>query len=206
MVDEAHAVGLPVTAHAHALGSIRDAVAAGVDGIEHFTFLTTGGVHMSEDVLAAVAAQGIVVCPTLGRAPGAVPPPGLRERMRRAGLDLDARAEQMVRAHRAGVRIISGTDGGINPGKAHGILPSAVIALVSGGMTEADALATATSLAAEACGLGDRKGRIRAGHDADLVVLDGDPLSDIGALLRLDSTILAGDVVTPRGRPNRRLA
>jgi imidazolonepropionase-like amidohydrolase len=197
VVEEAHASGLPVTAHAHALVSIRDAVAAGVDGIEHFTFLTAEGVHMPEDVLAAVAAQGIVVCPTLGRAPGAVPPPGLRERMRKAGLDLDSRAGQMVHAHRAGVTIVSGTDGGINPGKAHGILPSAVIALASGGMTPAEALATATSLAADACGLGDRKGRVRAGHDADLIILDGDPLSDIGVLLRLDSTVLAGEVVAP---------
>ena len=98
VVEEAHASGLPVTAHAHALGAIRDAVAAGVDGIEHFTFLAAGGVHMPKEVLAAVAAQGIVVCPTLGRAPDAVSPPGLRERMRKAGVDLDARAEQMVRA------------------------------------------------------------------------------------------------------------
>ena len=195
VVAEAHASGLPVTAHAHALVAIRDAVAAGVDGIEHFTFLTADGVHMAEDVLTAVAAQGIVVCPTLGRVAGAVPPPGLRERMRKAGLDLEARAEQMVHAHRAGVTIISGTDGGINPGKAHGILPSAVIALVSGGMSTADALATATSLAADACGLGDHKGRIRAGNDADLIILDGDALSDIDALLRLDSTFLAGQMV-----------
>ena len=112
-------------------------------------------------------------------------------------MDVDARAEQMVNAHRAGVTIVSGTDGGINPGKAHGILPSAVIALVSGGMSPADALATATSLAADACGLGDHKGRIRAGNDADLIILDGDPLSDIDALQRLDSTVLAGQVVGP---------
>jgi imidazolonepropionase-like amidohydrolase len=195
VVLEAHSSGLPVTAHAHALVSIRDTVAAGVDGIEHFTFLTADGMHMPEDVIAAVAAQGIVVCPTLGMAPGAVPPPQLLDRMRKAGLDFEARARQMVHAHRAGVRIISGTDGGINPGKAHGILPSAVIALVSGGMTPADALATTTSLAADACGLGDRKGHIRAGHDADLIILDGDPLSDISALQRLDTTILAGEVV-----------
>ena len=70
VVDEAHASGLPVTAHAHALVAIRDAVAAGVDGIEHFTFLTADGVHMAADVLAAVAAQGIVVCPTLGAGAG----------------------------------------------------------------------------------------------------------------------------------------
>jgi len=152
-------------------------------------------VQLAEDVLAAVAARGIVVCPTLGRAPDAVAPPQLVERMRKAGLDLGARAGQMVHAQRAGVRIITGTDGGINPGKAHGILPSAVIALVSGGLSPAEALATATSLAADACGLGDRKGRVRVGHDADLIILDGNPLSDIGALHRLDTTILAGEVV-----------
>ena len=117
VVAQAHAAGLPVAAHAHALVSIRDAVAAGVDGIEHFTFLTADGVHMPADVLAAVAAQGIVVCPTLGAAPGAAPSPQLSERTRKAGVDLDARAEQMVHAYRAGVTIISGTDGGINPGK-----------------------------------------------------------------------------------------
>ena len=197
VVDEAHASGLPVTAHAHALVAIRDAITAGVDGIEHFTFLTAGGVHLAEDVLAAVAARGIVVCPTLGRAPDAVPPAQLVERMRKAGLDLAARAGHMVHAHRAGVKIITGTDGGINPGKAHGILPSAVIALVSGGLSAAEALATATSLAAAACGLGDRKGHVRVGHDADLIILEGDPLSDIGALHSLDTTILAGEVVPP---------
>ena len=57
VVEEAHASGLPVTAHAHALVSIRDAVAAGVDGIEHFTFLTAGGVHMPEEVLVARGAR-----------------------------------------------------------------------------------------------------------------------------------------------------
>ena len=66
---------------------------------------------------------------------------------------------------------------------------------MSGGLSPAEALATATSLAADACGLGDRKGRVRVGHDADLVILDGDPLADIGALNRLDTTILAGEVV-----------
>ena len=101
----------------------------------------------------------------------------------------------MVHAHRAGVRLITGTDGGINPGKAHGILPSAVIALVFGGLSPVEALATATSLAAHACGLGDRKGHVRVGHDADLIILEGDPLSDIGALHSLDTTILAGEVV-----------
>ncbi|MEU0030875.1 amidohydrolase family protein [Streptomyces sp. NPDC006335] len=198
VVDEAHAARLPVTAHAHALVSIRDAIAAGVDGIEHCTFLTADGVHVPEDVIAAMATQGIVVCPTLGRTPDAVPPPHLLERLHKAGMDLKTRAEQVAQAHRQGVTIISGTDGGINPGKAHGILPLAIADLVTGGMSPADALATATSVAAEACGLGDRKGHIRAGYDADLIIVDQDPLTDISALLRLNTTVLAGKVLPPR--------
>jgi imidazolonepropionase-like amidohydrolase len=64
-------------------------------------------------------------------------------------------------------------------------------------MPAADALATATSAAAAACGVGDRKGYIRTGYDADLVVVDGNPLSDIGALLHVDTTILAGRPTAP---------
>ena len=65
----------------------------------------------------------------------------------------------------------------INPGKPHGILPLAVTDLVAGGMSPADALATATSVAATACGLSDHKGHIRAGYDAGLAR----PLSPSGA-------------------------
>ncbi|WP_406314644.1 amidohydrolase family protein [Streptomyces sp. NBC_00118] len=198
VVRQAHAVGLPVTAHAHALVSIRDAIAAGVDGIEHCRFLTADSVHVPEEAIAALAAQGIVVCPALGRAPDAVPPPQLMERVREAGLDYDALRRRVVRAHLAGVTIISGTDGGISPGAPHGSLPRAVMDLVSGGMAAADALASATSVAARACGLGDRKGRVRTGYDADLVVVDGDPFTDMAALNRADVTVLGGQVLGSR--------
>ncbi|MFE5022552.1 amidohydrolase family protein [Streptomyces sp. NPDC056656] len=69
--------------------------------------------------------------------------------------------------------------------------------LVSGGMAAAHALATATSVAARACGLGDRKGRVRTGYDADLVV-DGDPFTDMAALSRPDVTVLGGQVLSSR--------
>ncbi|MCX5084617.1 amidohydrolase family protein [Streptomyces sp. NBC_00401] len=198
VVRRAHAVGLPVTAHAHALVSIRDAIAAGVDGIEHCTFLASDSVHVPEEAIAALAAQGIVVCPTLGHAPGAGPAPQLKERMYEAGPDHDALRRRVVRAHLAGVTIVSGTDGGIGPDTPHGGLPRAVMDLVSGGMAAADALASATSVAARACGLGDRKGRVRTGYDADLVVVDGDPFTDMAALARLDVTVLGGQVLSSR--------
>ncbi|MGW4392051.1 amidohydrolase family protein [Streptomyces sp. NPDC004685] len=198
VVRQAHAVGLPVTAHAHALVSIRDAIAAGVDGIEHCTFLTADSVHVPEEAIAALAAQGIVVCPALGRATDAVPPPQLVERVREPGPDYDALRRRVVRAHLAGVTIISGTDGGISPGAPHGSLPRAVMDLVSGGMAAADALASATSVAARACGLGDRKGRVRTGYDADLVIVDGDPFTDMTVLTRADVTVLGGQVLGSR--------
>jgi cytosine/adenosine deaminase-related metal-dependent hydrolase len=82
------------------------------------------------------------------------------------------RAGQM---HAAGVRVVSGTDGGIAAAKPHGLLPVSAAFLVEGGVSAVAALASATVLAAAACGLGDSKGRLRAGYDADLLVADGDP-------------------------------
>ena len=154
---------------------------------------------MPEDTVTALAARRTVVCPTLGHMPGAVPPPQLRERLLKAGLGDEARSTQVADMHAAGVAIVPGTDGGISPGKAHGILPFAIEALVDGGVAPADALATATSLAAVACGLGDRKGHIRAGYDADLIIVDADPLFDIRALSRLNTTVLAGKVRPSHG-------
>ena len=66
VVDTAHAVGLPVLAHAHSLAGIQHALAAGVDGIEHFTGLTETGIRVPDEVLEAVARAGVVVDPTLG--------------------------------------------------------------------------------------------------------------------------------------------
>ena len=64
--------------------------------------------------------------------------------------------------------------------------------LVEAGIPAVQALASATSLAARACGLGHRKGRLRAGYDADLLVVDGDPLAEIGALRRVSAVMVQG--------------
>jgi imidazolonepropionase-like amidohydrolase len=200
VVAEALAVGLAVTAHAHPLAVIRDAVAAGVDGIEHCTFLTDSGIDFAPDVVAMLAERQIVVCPTLGSTPGARRPPQLMELIRRSGLTWEGRYQQIAAMGDAGVRLVSGTDGGINPGKPHGILAEALVQLVAGGMTPACALASATSVAADVCGLGHRKGSIHPGHDADLLVIAGDPLADITTLTRVDTVLLHGDPVVQRPR------
>ena len=195
VVEEAHAAGLPVTAHAHGLPAVEQAVDAEVDGIEHCTCLTPSGIQMPDRLLRRLASRGTVVCPTLGRAAGSAPPAAVLAIMQRTGVTWEARQAHAARMHRAGVRLVSGSDGGISPRKPHTVLPEAVADLVAGGVSAADALATATWCAAQSCGLGKHKGRLRAGYDADLLLVDGNPLDDIGALRRVSAVILNGAIV-----------
>ena len=196
VVGEAHAAGLPVTAHAHGLPAVHMAMAAGVDGIEHCSFLTDTGVSQSEQDLARLAEAGTAVCPTLGQAGPLVPSPNAAALLARLGMTPEQVVEMIKRRvglmHAAGVRVVSGSDGGIAAAKPHGLLPVSVAFLVEGGVSTVAALASATALAAAACGLGDRKGRLRAGYDADLLVVDGDPVADTGALARLVAVFAGG--------------
>jgi imidazolonepropionase-like amidohydrolase len=90
------------------------------------------------------------------------------------------------------VTVVSGVDAGITPAKPHGILARAVASLAAGGMPGAGALASATSAAARVCGVGDRTGRLAPGLDADLLVVDGDPVTDPGALERVRLVVCRG--------------
>ena len=183
VVEEAHRLGLPVAAHAHPLSAIRSCLEAGVDDIEHCTGLAPGGAVAPADLTGAMVAAGTIVCPTLGRRFGLTePPPQVKAMMAKTGLTWESRLAQVGELYRAGVRLISGSDGGISPGKPHGILPESIIDLVGCGAPPVEALATATSRAADACRIGDRTGRLRPGLSADLLLVDGDPLRDITAL------------------------
>jgi len=197
VVDEAHRHALPVTAHAHGLAAVERCVAAGVDGIEHCSCLTPDGIRTPPELVAAIAAAGTYVCPTLGRdldRLGGVLPRQVQAVMARTGMTHEARIAHYAALHRGGVTLISGADTGLNPGKPHGVLPLAVADLVAGGVPVAAALASATGVAAKACGLAGRTGRLRAGLDADLLIVDGDATRDITALRRVRT-------VVSRGRP-----
>jgi imidazolonepropionase-like amidohydrolase len=195
VVDEAHARGLPVTAHAHGLPAALQAIDAGVDGIEHCSCLTEKGIEVPEVLLERLAASRIIVCPTLGRDLGAVPPAAVLAIQQRLGFTWQERLDLFGTMYRAGVRLASGVDAGISAGKPHGILALAIADLVAGGVPADDALASATSMAAQACGLADRKGRLRPGYDADLTVIDGDPLADITAVGAVRAVYLSGQAV-----------
>jgi imidazolonepropionase-like amidohydrolase len=196
LVQEAHAAGLPVTAHAHGLPAVHMAMTAGVDGIEHCSFLTDKGISQSEEDLARLAEAGTAVCPTLGTAGTLVPPPNAVATLAKLGMTMEQvvemRKRRVAQMHAAGVRIVSGSDGGIAAAKPHGLLPVSLAFLVEGGVSTVAALASATALAADACGLGNRKGRLRAGYDADLLIVDGDPVADISRLTRPTAVFAAG--------------
>jgi imidazolonepropionase-like amidohydrolase len=194
LVEEAHRVGLPVTAHAHSVRSIRDALDAGVDVIEHATFVHEAGFGPVPAIVADLVARRTPVCPTLGEFSDTAPPPLVLEMMRRTGMTRESRAAMYADLHRAGVVLVSGSDAGINPAKRHGVLPEALVSLAQAGVAEADVLASATSVAADTLGLASTTGRLRPGLGADLLVVAGDPLSDITCIRDVQA-------VTVHGRP-----
>ena len=205
-VDAGHTAGLRVLAHAHALRGVWHAVHAGVDGIEHFSCLTDSGPVLEDDLLAAVASAGIVVDLTLGFDRSQVLPPdkmphGIRAVMERTGLDFDSmyasRVEHARRIRSHGIRVVTGTDAGAAPPKRHGATWLAVQMLVEAGFPVAEALATATSIAADYLGLAEVTGSLRPGLAADLLVVDGDLATDIAALGRPHAVLVRGAAPTP---------
>jgi imidazolonepropionase-like amidohydrolase len=152
------------------------------------------------ELLDAVAAAGVTVDQTIGWDRSRIDPdrmpPALRllvERMRLAPDEMvAARAEQarLLRAH--GVTLVSGVDAGVSPPKEHGNVWRCVVELVDTGFPVSEALATATSVAADECRLGQVTGRLRTGLDADLLVVDDDVRADASSLSRPIAVLVRG--------------
>lgn len=204
VVEAAHEAGLQVLAHAHSLRGTEVAIDAGVDGIEHFTGVSEEGPAIPDAVLERVAQKAILVDPTMGSDLAMVellppPPPQIGELMERFGMDrktvFTSRFELVRRMRAHGIRVVPGVDAGAMPLKAHGNAWLAVGDLVRSGYPVAEALAAGTSGAADACGVGDVTGRLAAGYDADLLVVDGDLASDPAALGRPVAVLTRGHAV-----------
>jgi imidazolonepropionase-like amidohydrolase len=187
VVAEARRLDKPVAAHAHGVEGIRRAVEAGVTTIEHCSFVTeTNERHFDERLAAQIAERGIFVCPTVN-----VNAPYVAELTGRAV------GENVMKMRDAGVRIIAGTDAGINNNPHHQYAGGlqALVSLL--GFKPAEVIAMATTEAAAALGLGAVTGRLAPGYDADLIVVDGDPVADIAALSRLRRVIARGREYVP---------
>lgn len=185
IVDEAHRLGKKVAAHAHGVEGIERAVSAGVDTIEHCTFVSEG-MRIAPDlsVIDEIAASGIHVCAT---ATWNLP----------AMMRDDPEFQPPVRLmHERGVKLIAGNDAGID-GVPHRNYVGGLETSVILGIPIERVLVGATSLAAEALGIASETGELRAGASADLVVADGDPLADVSALRRLRLVLARGEEFAP---------
>lgn len=189
----AHRAGLPLTAHAHGPSGIADAVRAGADGIEHCTFLTATGVEPDWATVAAMAAAGTFVGATEAWLPGGPPlPPRVADTLERCRVNVG-------RMHREGVRVVCCSDAGVGDRKPHDVLPHGVVLFGGIGFGNAEALASATSVAAAACGLGDRVGRLRPGYVADLLAVGGNPVERLDALFDVRAVFRGGTRVPRDG-------
>ncbi|MFC5236373.1 amidohydrolase family protein [Pseudonocardia zijingensis] len=183
-VETAHELGLRVTTHALGGDGIERAVAAGVDTIEHCGWVTRDGARFDERIARAIVDRGISVSPTMNSA--CLPqdyfcPWDEREHV----------VGNLAAMHRAGIRIVAGTDAGI--GLVHfERYADGLAVLADAGMSPREILAAATNVAAEVCRVADRTGRLRPGLSADVVAVDGDPATDHSALARPVFTMARG--------------
>jgi len=192
MVDEAHAFRRPVAAHCHTPDSVRMAIEAGVDTVEHC-------VLTDDDAVSRLATSGKYVIPTLAIREGSV-----IERKRARGIPdfviqmfIEKREvcfETFRRYFKAGVRFAMGTDTHVDP--PFGENAREIQIYVELGMTPQRAIQTATRNAADALGLLEQLGTVEKGKEADILAIAGNPLDDIGILRNTDAMRL----VLKRGR------
>jgi imidazolonepropionase-like amidohydrolase len=190
VVEEAGRVDKPVAAHAHGIEGIHRAVEAGVTTLEHCSFVTeTNERRFDEPLAARIAERGIFVCPTIN-----VNAPYVAE------LTGTVVGEHLKAMHEMGVRLIAGTDAGIDNTPHHQYV-GGLEYFVTLGFRPADVLAMATTEAAAALGVDAITGRLAPGFDADVIVVDGDPSTDIAALGKLQRVIARGrDYLPDTGR------
>jgi imidazolonepropionase-like amidohydrolase len=191
IIETAHGLGRRVAAHSHADAGTRAAVEAGVDTIDHGSFLV-------DETIALMRRRGTWLVPTMmasrtavAQAEAGALPPAVVPKAREA---VAAAADSHRRAVEAGVKIAFGTDTGVS---RHGLNAQEFALMVEAGMSPAEAIRAATSDAAEALGRPDQLGRIAPGFAADIIAVDGDPLADVRQLEDVDFVMKAGRVVLP---------
>jgi len=188
IVDEAHRLHKKTAAHAHGAQGAKVAIRAGIDSIEHGSFL-------DEEALSMMKEHGTYLVPTLmageyagGRKSHRRYPPEIAAK---AAAALAARSASFRMALKMGVKIAFGTDSAVSP---HGRNAEEFALLVELGMTPAAALRTATSVGAALLGIDKRTGTLEAGKDADVVAVPGDVLADIRATEKVSFVMRGGKI------------
>jgi len=188
IAEEAHKLGRKVAAHAHGTQSIKDAIHAGIDSIEHSSLIDDEGITLAKQhgtflvfdvynddyILSEGAKVGML--------------PESLEKERQIG---KLQRQNFRRAFLAGTRMAFGTDGGVYP---HGDNAKQFATMVEWGMKPIDAIRTATLEAAALLGLDDKAGTLESKRWADIIAVDGNPLEDVAALGRVRFVMKEGKV------------
>lgn len=194
VVDEAHRNGLPITAHATFDACIRRAAEFGVDCVEHGGSMSDETIQLLLDkkipIVTTFAPLVMQSQPEVARSFG-IPEWKIQERQK-AVAD-KRRYEGLVKAARAGVPIVFGTDAG-SPAVGHEVVAPELKFMVEVGVVKDNltALRSATVEAAKLSKLDGKLGTLEAGKEADLIVVGGNPDEDLGALERVEMTFVAG--------------
>lgn len=194
IVQTAHSLGRRVVCHAHSADGILAALNAGVDSIEH-------GTYLDDASIAAMKRTGAYLVPTLlagdtvarQAATAEWMPPAVRAKAAAVGPQM---LDMARRARAAGVRVAFGTDSGVS---RHGDNAREFALMVAAGYTPLDAIRSATVWAAAHNGLAGEVGALRPGMAADLVAVAADPLEDVRALERVEWVMRAGREVSDDG-------
>ena len=190
----AHAAGLKVAAHAHGARSIKEAILAGADTIEHASLIDDEGIELARKhgVALSMDVYNGSYIGTEGREQG-WPEEFLRKNLETT----EAQRQGFTRAHAAGVDIVFGTDAAVYP---HGLNARQFPIMVQRGMTPMEAIQSATSIAARYMGWERDVGALEPGRFGDLVAVKGDPLDDISRLQDV-AVVVKGGLVFKRPPP-----
>ena len=192
LVDESHRLRKKVAVHCHGDQAAHEAIEAGVDSIEHGSF-------MKPETLTMMKRKGTFLTPTLMATEWIMNklenyPPPLQAKAKAAAT---ARSEMFRNALKLGVKISFGTDAAVFP---HGQNAKEFKLMVDLGMTPIDALKAATANDAELLGIGQKVGTLEKGKLADVIAMPGDPTSDITATERVSFVMKEGKIIR-RGAP-----
>ncbi len=187
IMETAHSLGVKVAAHAHGTNGINAALRAGVDSIDHGTFL-------DDESIKLFKRTGAYLVPTL--LPGHKVPatmegnPFFTEAIKAKARSASAGSKASFRkAYEGGVRIAFGTDSGVT---RHGANAEEFAVMVAAGMSEMDAIQSATVAAAQLIEMSDELGTIEPGKLADMIAVDSSPLDDISVLENVSAVIKDG--------------
>src|SRR5213596_2107090 len=195
LVDESHRLRKKVAVHCHGDQAAREAIDAGVDSIEHGSF-------MKPATITLMKSKGTFLTPTLMATEWIMSkldnyPPALQAKAKAAAA---ARTEMFRNAVKVGIKISFGTDAAVFP---HGQNAKEFKLMVDLGMTPIDALKSATAIDAELLGLAQKLGTLEKGKLADVIAMPGDPTFDITATERVSFVMKEGKIIR-QGLPTSR--